>query len=354
MAEAMAQKPQQKIPLRFVARQRIRFVGSATYASGLAISPIKLPEVGFLSAIILEVNGTMNFSGTGTLVDKGAWNLIKQITVDTNLGTSNIVTTSGFGSYLNASDQKRAFAPDGGGLFTPPSQVYSVPVANGNNTWKLMYYIPIACNDTSEFETGLINLQAPEITCNVGLTFGTGADVVAANIGTGFTGTVNVYYSYFDVPTPAKVQWPAFQIVRTVEENQPITYTGDFTYYQVLRQGYAMNFLQYVTINGALSNAIDQFNIRINKNDTVYIIPPSVLKLKGLMSNSVVLPTGCYSWGLWSAMGNPSEGDTRDGFNTERVTTLEIGAQVTSGTSLGSGNNFFTVIRRVLVNLVSE
>lgn len=341
------------LSLRSVARQRERFVDSRTYSSGQPLTPIKLPEVGFLSAIKIVVDGTMNFSGgTGTLVDKGPWNLLSNITVDVNLGTSNVVNVSGFGAYLIASDQKRAFAPDGGGNLTPSTLIYSTPLASGNNTWKLTYYIPIAANDTGEFDTGLINLQAPEIQCNVNLTCGTNAQVTATNPGTGFSGTISVYYEYFEVPNPNVVQWPPTQIVRTVEESQPIFVTGDYTWYQILRQGYLMNLVSYIVCNGSLSNAFDTATIRVNKNDTIYNFTPSTLKLRGYMANSVMLPTGCFTWGMWEALGDPSEGDLRDGFNTERVTTLEAGFQITAGTTLGSNNNTLTNIRRVLVNLV--
>jgi len=343
----------QLLPLRAAARQRERFVDSRTYVAGQPLTPIKLPEVGFLSAIKIVVDGTFNFSGgSGVLVDKGPWNLLSNITVDVNLGTSNIWNTSGFGAYLVASDQKRAFAPDGGGNLTPSTLIYSVPVASGNNTWKLTYYLPIAANDTGEFDTGLINLQAPEIQCNVGLTCGTAAQVATTNVGTGFAGTISVYYEYFEVPNPNVVQWPPTQVVRTIEETQPIFTTGDYTWYQILRQGYLMNLQTAIECNGALSNAFDNATIRVNKNDTVYVFTPTTLKLRGYLANSIMLPTGCFSWGLWEALGDPSEGDMRDGFNTERVTTLEAGFQITSGTTLGSGNNFLRMVRRILVNLV--
>lgn len=341
-----------KLSFRSVARERIQFVDSRAYASGQALTPIKLPEVGFLNGIFLVVQGTMNLGGGAALQDIGAWNLIRNINVNVNIGTSNIWSTTGFGAYLVASDLKRAFSPDGGAVFTPPSLVYAVPLAAGNNTWTLIYYLPIAANDSGEFTTGLINLQAPEIQCNVNLTCGTQADAIAAGTGTGFTGTISCFYQYFEVPNPNQVQWPPSQIVRTVEEQTPILSTSDFTYYQILRQGYLLNIQTYLQANGALTNAFDSAVIRINKNDVVYAITPQLLKLRGLMANSVVLPTGCFSWALWEALGDPSEGDTRDGFNTERVTTLELGYKITAGTVLGSNNNFLNNIRRVIVNLV--
>lgn len=340
------------IPFRLAARERFRQVDVRTYSSGNQATPIKLPEVGFLNAIVLVVEGTFNLGASATLVDKGPWNLIKRITVDTNLGTSNIVDLSGFGAYLNAVNQKRAFGPDGAGLGTVSSLIYSAPIATGNNTWKLVYYIPIAANDANEFDVGTINLQAPEIQANVNITFGTQSDVVATNPGTGFTGTVTCYYRYWDVPNPNQVAWPANQIVRTIEENTPILYTGDFTYYQILRQGYLLDLISYITVNGSLSNAFDQSTLRVNKNDTIYVFTPTTQKLRGYMANSAIMPTGVFPWGLWEAMGSPSQDDTRDGMNTEKVTTLEVGYQISTSATLGSGNNFLSNIRRVLVNLV--
>lgn len=344
-----------RVSFRSAARERFQFVSSVAFSNGATLTPIKLPEVGFLNGILLVVDGTMNVGVGAALVDKGPWNLLKNINVNVNIGTSNIVSVTGFGAFLNASDLKRGFAPDGGGVFTPPSLVYSVPIASGNNTWKLVYWIPISANDSAEFSTGLINLQAPEIQCNVNITCGIAnavGDVISANAGTGFTGTISCYYQYFEVPNPMQVQWPPTQIVRTVEESTPILTTGDYTFYQILRQGYLLNSIVYLVANGSLTNAFDDAIMRINKNDVVYTFTPTGLKWRGLMANSVVLPTGCFSWSLWEALGNPSEGDTRDGFNTEAVTTLEQGYKITSGTTLGSNNNSVNTIRRVVVNLV--
>jgi len=347
----MPEQPK-KLSFRSTARERFQFVDSRTYSSGAALTPIKLPEVGFLNAIMLVVDGTMNLGASAALQDIGPWNLIKNIQVNVNLGTSNIVSCSGYGAYCVATDLKRGNAPDGGGVFTPSSLVYSVPLANGNNTWKLVYWIPISANDSGEFTTGMINLQAPEIQCNVNLTCGTQADAISTGTGTGFTGTISCYYQYFEVPNPNQVQWPPSQVVRTVEEQTPILTTSDYTFYQILRQGYLLNAISYIQCNGALSNAFDNAIVRINKNDVVYTMTPTNLKWRGQMANSVVLPTGTFSWGLWEALGDPSEGDTRDGFNTERVTTLELGYKITAGTTLGSNNNFVNTIRRVIVNLV--
>lgn len=346
------QNQRKLVPFRFAARERYRFVDSRAYVSGGDASPIKLPEVGFLSYIDIVLTGVFNLSGAGTLTDRGAWNLLKRIKVDVNLGSSNIVDISGFGAYLVSAELQRGAALDGGGNATPSPLVYSVPTSAGNQNWTLTYRIPISANRTSEFEVGLINLQAPEIQCNVGLTFGTSADAVSAGAGTGFTGTASVYYGYFEVPDPSIVQWPAAQIVRTIEDLLPIQVTGDYTWYQVLRQGYLLNLIQVVQANGALTNSFDNTAVRVNKNDTVYVLNKNTAAMRTYLYNSNVSPTGVVNWGLWGAMGNPSEGDTRDGYNTERVTTLEFGVQVSSGTTLGSGNNFLQNIRRVMVNLV--
>lgn len=347
------QQAKKKVPFRMAARERYRTVDTRTFQANSEATPIKLPEVGFLSYIDIKLTGVMNLGGATTLVDKGAWNLLKRIKVDVNLGTSNIVDVSGFGAYLVSAELQRGAAIDGGGLGTPSPLIYTAPTANGNNTWTLLYRIPIAANRTSDFEVGLINLQAPEIQCNVTLSFGTATDVVAAlGGGTGFTGTATVSYGYFEVPNPNVVQWPMAQVVRTVEELWPIQLTGDYTWYQILRQGYLLNLIQYVQVNGALSNAYDAAAIRVNKNDTVYVFDKNSISLRQWFYNSVIPPTGEINWSLWGAMGNPSSDDTRDGFNTERVTTLEFGALITSGTPLGSGNNYLGNIRRVLVDLV--
>lgn len=350
---AVAAQPKKKlVPFRYGTRRRIRQVNSVAYSSGADLAPIKMPEVGFLSALIIEVSGTMNVSGSpGVLVDKGPWNLLKRIKFDVNLGTSNIVDVSGFGAFLVASDLKRGFGPSGGGNNTPISSVYAAPVVNGNNTWKLMYYIPIAANDWDAFDTGLINLQAPEVQANLNITCGTTADVFSSGAGTGFTGTITVHQVYYDVPDPKQVAWPLTQVVRTVEEATPILVTGDFTYYQILRQGTLLELISVVRCNGALSEAFDQLQFRLNKSDYVEQRNKSAAGFLNQYANSIVPPTGVFFWQFWNAMGQPQGGDLRDTFNTEKVTTMEAGVLITSGTTLGSNNNDFSNIRRVLVNL---
>lgn len=112
-----------------------------------------------------------------------------------------------------------------------------------------------------------------------------------------------------------------------------------------------MQAIQEVRCNGSLTNAFDAAAIRINKNDTVQVIDKGVFSFRNYFNNSNVLPSGCYDWGFFNAVGDPSEGDMRDMYDTERVTTFELGVQVTSGTTLGSGNNDLTTVRRILVNL---
>ena len=342
---------QKLLPFRWGTRKRMRFVGSVDYSSGAELNPVRFPQTGMAAAIILEVSGTMNVSGSpGVLVDKGAWNLLKRIKWEINQATSTIIDLTGFGAFLVGSKLARGFRPDSSPS-TPSSLTYAAPVANGNNTWKLMYYLPISVNMGGEFESGLINLQAGDVEANLNITCGANADVFASGAGTGFTGTIKVYYVYFDVASPAQFKWPPRQVCRTIEAAQPILVTGDYTTYQIPRQGRLLDLTEVVRCNGSLSNAVDKFLLLINKNDSVEEVDASVMAYLQGMNHTNVFPTGVFNWGYLNAMGEPMAGDMRDTLDTTSVTTIEFQTLITSGTTLGTNNNDCSFIRRVLVNL---
>ena len=74
------------IPFRRGARQRFDLVGNVAFASGLSGLPQRLPQVGFLNYVALNVTGSMSGAGGNVLNADGPWNLIRRARVTLNTG----------------------------------------------------------------------------------------------------------------------------------------------------------------------------------------------------------------------------------------------------------------------------
>lgn len=348
-----AQQQQQVIyPFRVATRQRrkqIKTVQSITSGLG-GQAQFTLDRVGMLNYLVIVLNATVTLSSTGALATLGPWSLISKVQVNLNLGNMTLVSISGWNLYQMNRILFRGWGPDGAGVFTPASQVYSAPVASGANTWKLPLIIPISANPGSEFDTGLVNLQAPEVQVDVIVTLAqAGADFVT-NFSTLTNVTCTLYQQYFDLPRPgAPVRLPLGQIVRTVETTKAIAAVGELDY-TVERQGQLLQFVSTFVANGARSNGLDNVNLIANINDRIYTLDPTICQFVNEFDYSSAAPTGVFALDLWHARESPSSGDRRDVLNTEVLTTLQWNPVVSSGTTLGSGNNYWTSARRVLVN----
>jgi hypothetical protein len=226
---------------------------------------------------------------------------------------------------------------------------FAAPVAMGANSWLIPLLVPISANPGMQFDNGLINLQAPEVQVNVQARIASaGADFVT-NF-TSITGTVELYECYFELPDPTQVLLPPGQVVRTVEFSQPYAATGDVIY-TIDRQGVLLQLSSTILANGARSNALDGIRLVANINDTIYSLSPIFIDaFITEFYQSLPKDVGVFNLDLWHAQENPSSGDDRDVIDTEVLTTLQWIATVTSGTTLGAGNNFFNTARRILVN----
>lgn len=339
------------LPFRMGTRQRIRQIGSAQSISGLAgTTTFTLARVGMLNYLVLILRGTVNLSAGGAFATLGPWSLIDRVRVSLNLGNMTLVDVSGYTLYQFNKALFRGWAPDGGGMFTPNSLTYAAGVASGNNSWVLPLLIPISANPGSEFDTGLINLQAPEVQVNVDVQLAAAGATFVTNFSTLSGVTAELYQCYFDLPRPgAPIQLPLGQIVRTVETTIPVTATGELNY-TVERQGQLMQFLSTFIANGSRSNGLDRIKLIANINDTIYDEAAILAQFKYQMDYSAPCDTGVFPLDLWHARESPSSGDSRDLINTEVLTTLQWNPTVSAGTTLGSGNNFWISGRRVLVN----
>ena len=341
---------QSLLPFRRNTRQRIRQVQAPQTISGLGAQVnYQLDRVGLLNYLVVLGRFTVTLSAAGAFATLGPWNVFNRIRVDLNLGNMNLVDISGYQLYQINKMMFRAWAPDGGGMFTPSALVFNAPVAMGANSWIIPLFIPISANPGSQFDNGLINLQAPEVQVNVQIRIaGAGADFVT-NF-TSITGTVELYSCYFELPDPTMVMLPPGQVVRTVEFSQPYAATGDVQY-TIDRQGTLLSLCSTILANGARSNALDGIRLVANINDTIYSLSPIfIAAFLDELYQSAPKDVGVFNLDLWHAGENPQSYDDRDVIDTEVLTTLQWIATVTAGTTLGSGNNFFNTARRMLVN----
>jgi hypothetical protein len=345
----------QLAPFRAGTRQRFAFVNSVAHSVGATLSPIELPRVGMLSRIILQFRGTVSFSASGTAADLGPWNLLSRLQVNANIGSASIVDCSGFGLFMvqpTNSGCSVGFRPDLSGVGSsaaPSADIFAAPLAAGNNTWALSWIIPIGANTGNQFDLGLVNLQAPETRVTVNITTGALTDP-ATNLGSFTNANWFVYYEYYEIPDPSKYALPPLALVRTIEETQAITGTGD-TIYTVPRQGVLLQLTHRVTLNGArldTPSGWDSAKIRFNKTDTVYNTDRQPWRVIERARYALQVLTGVYQWDFWQAAADVSQGDTRDAIDSEELSTLESILTVNSGATLGSNNNFFSSVRRIV------
>jgi hypothetical protein len=345
------QQQQQRKPFRGNTRQRHQRILSRAYALNTALEPITIPQVGYLAAVIVQFRGTVTLSGAGALADLGPWNLVSKFVLESNQGAGTLFDLSGYGAFLVGAQLERGFRPDlaGSGGTTPSSDYFAAPVASGANAWALSWYLPVSLNNGKQFETGLINLQAPEVRLTLKIqTNGALTDV--ATLVTATTGNFFVSYLYYEVPPPEMVYQPPLMVARRLEEQQSITQVGDFIY-QIPRAGTLLSLMQYTRLNGARSDSIDEFRLPLNYNDTVYVYDRQTLKLLNRMWHDTEFPTGVYEWDFWHSEEELSEGDTRDAFDTEAVTTMQFVTKISAGATLGSGNNFQNSIRTIMQSI---
>lgn len=335
------------LPFRMGTRQRRAKVGTIVYAAASAGQPLPLPRVGLASRIVAQFRGVVTLSGAGALSDQGPWNLLSRIRVNTNIGAASLIDVSGYGGYLMQKWIEQGYLPDNGGAgsVTPNANIHAAPVAMGANTWVLTWVLPISANSGINFETGLINLQAPEISVTVEPIFGALLD--PATLVTATTGNLHVYYEYYEIPDPRRFSLPGLTLVRCIEEQQAVGQVGD-NIYTVPRMGTLLQLIHRLTFNAARSDGWDSSSIKFNKTDTVYNDEMQVMKVFERVHYGTPPISGTIFRDFWSAFAEVSRGDTRDAIDSEQLTTLESIITVSAGTTLGANNNFLASIRRIM------
>lgn len=330
-----------KLPFRPNTRQKRLKFGTAAYSLGGSQS-ILLPEVGYLARIFLFFVGTVTYSATSTPADLAPYSLFKRISVTLNNSATDLYNTSGFGAFLVNSVLTKMGRLDQ----QTQADFYAYPVSGSAQNFVLGLQIPISMSQGFNFEAGLINLQSPEVQCQLNVDFHSANSDIGDNI-TSLAGTLHAYYEYYEVPSPTQVMQPPVTLHRIIEQTQPVTGTGD-TIYTVPRGGNMINLLHVLRLNGARSDSYDETSIRFNQSETIYKEERRLKKLLMRERYGYNMPTGVIAQDWKYALQHPEESDLRDAINTEAVTTTDSIVTVSSGATLGSNNNFLVSIREIL------
>ena len=331
----------QLLPFRPNTRQKRLKVGSQAFALGGSVN-MTLPEIGYLSRVFLFFDGSVTYSAASTPADLAPYSLFKRVLLTLNNSATDIFNTSGFGLFLVNSVNTKVGRLD----VNPDADFYAYPVSGSAQRFTLGAEIPVSLSQGFNFEAGLINLQSPEVQCQLNIDFANALTDIGNNI-TALTGTIHVYYEYYEVPNPTQVMQPPVVLHRIIEQTQPVSNTGD-NIYTLPRGGNLMRLLHVLRLNGARSDSYDESSIRFNQSETIYKEERRLQKILQRERYGLNLPTGVIAKDFSYALQHPEESDMRDSINTEMITTTDSIVTVSSGATLGSNNNYLTSIREIL------
>src|SRR6185369_2558079 len=330
----MSAQPQVMRPFRDNTRQRRQDIDSLTWATSSTLTR-ELPRVGYLNRIWVQLQATVALSSAGALHTRGAHNIVNRFKVNLNLGSNLLFDCSGPMAAVYSDLQQRGanVRLAGVGATTADADIYSAPVAMGNNSAVLTWCIPVALNNGDEFDIGLIDLQSSQTRVTLEIT--TGAPTDYSTNATTVTGTFYVAYEYYEIPYESDVAQPPFVIVRTLEESVPINAVGDVTY-EIPKMGILYQLVNEVILNSSRSNSIDSQRLTFNRTDTIYNDRRWFTRARNRFDYAWDPATGIYIHDLWHGSNRVSTGDLRDAIDTERVSTIQDIVTVSSGASLGS------------------
>lgn len=375
-----AQQAQQKIPFRYgTVRRRIN-IGSFTLTPGSQLPAVLIPQVGMLSRVLFDVEGSYTVATAPLVVANldGFDAIFARAQITLNNGSANICDLSGVG--VNAINQNLNTAlPIKRGTPAATGNVNGtqMPLALGASTFTYKGILPVNANQRRQFEMGLINLQAPELRATVLLSFNPLSSLftVAANC-TLFAATVNLSYEYFEIPDLRVYDLPPLTLVRSIEEAPiAIAATGQ-QIYQIPRLGTMIEYHSVIQLNqlyGSANAAITEFDIRYNKTDQQYQVLQGdwetyEAELYGVGINVLQAPTptaatptsrwqqqtSAITFNLWAAGdATINGGDFRDAIDTEENTTTESIITIKAGTALNAGKDNLFHVRRVVQRIVA-
>lgn len=339
------------VPFRYATRQRfatgVPIQAGAAFVGGGAFFA-ELPRVGFLSHVLVQLTGTMTVAAGVALTTRGPWDLIRTLTLRTNIGAATIYSTTGYGNFVVQNHLTRGFRVDGSNN-TPAADadVFAAPIVIGANAWVLTYLIPVAENYGRQSMLGLLNLQAQELTVTVEGRYGVAADVATGGApAPAFTaGVLTIGYLYYELPDPEKGMYPPILWHRIIEDRQVITAVGDQRIL-IPREGEVMRLAHIVQQNDLRTNAVNSMTVRFNRTDELYRYDRWQLKWLQHHFYGAPLPVGVFVNEWWASEGYPGEGDNRDQVNSEELSTMEV--IINTGGAVGGTLNAVDTIREFI------
>jgi hypothetical protein len=339
----MAQKA--LLPLRMGTRQRFQKVGTVAFAAGQAGATLELPRVGLANRLVIQFRGTVTATASAVVLGLDSpWSLLSRLRVNLNTGSASIIDVTGFGAFCMQRTLNEFTTPRG---FTviPQSNTISAPGANATADLAFTLVLPLAVNNGDAFGLGSINLQAPEVRMTLETVFGNLSDV-GANVAS-VTGALHVGYLFYEVPPLDQYALPPLALCRMLEESQSITNTGE-NVYTVPRMGSVLSLAHLIYLNGQRSDSFEEVGIRLNKSDTPYRIERGFQRAMECYSYGDAPNSGLVIHDFFRAYEASNMGDMRDAIDSEEVSTLESFVTVSSGATLGAGNNTLRTVRRIL------
>lgn len=354
MASSVSTPNKKKAPFLLHSRQKVSIVDVKPYVPNQRVS-FQLPDVGFISRCYIEFEGAIvrNAAILANTVETSPWNLIKRATFKLNQGAAEVWDTTGWEMRVfNRIRHKSGFDM---GNANDPSQYDFNPgdaIVPQNNRVHFVTEMQIAANNGSNYDQGLINLQAEQLRADVVLDFGALADIVNGVGAATLTGTITLHYEYYEVPSFEVSMWPANDILhRTIGEETTIDKIGE-NKYKLALEGSLLRLAQFVRLNSLLNTqAVDKFSLRLNKSDTIYEMVRGVYRRRMEDRYSAgPLSAGLYLFDLWDANDVPGSGPVRDIINTSQIASTEAILTIgVAGGALGpTGTNTIRNVREFL------
>jgi hypothetical protein len=355
MAGQIGAGPQQQGPAPFFlnAWHRRRPVDKIDFAPGKEFT-VKFPEIGYLVGFYINIKGTMNCGAGASLTDEGPWNLIKKLLVETREGSGELVNFTGYGAFMESMVRlSKGYRPDmaGTGATTPHPDEFAAGVANGNNTWNLWFYVPITVNRYMNRDVGVIDLQARGFKGTLKITTEAAANVVN-NVGTGFTGTMAIYYEHLGVPDHYDengnmvVEVPEMIRCKTVETIDFFSRAGQEVKVEIPQDGTLYHTIHEIVINNQRSDLIDYIKLEFIDEVTPQYIDRAWLRQIMREHYCTPFPVGVYAMDFFATTQEVGDGVTADVLDLTEVVLTEMRIKIPDGTVLGAdGTNFIRTIR---------
>ena len=349
----MAQQVQLQ-PFANGTRQRIQKIGVIPFAAGQPAQSLELPRVGCVNRIHIQFRGTVTKGGAAALADSSPWAIINRLRVNANLGAASIVDVSGYGLYAIQPTLKGGYSAaniNAPNAATAASDFYAAPSAAGGPVpFEFSLIVPVAINNGAQFDMGLIQLQSPTLRTTLDVVWGQLTDYAADC--TAITGALHVAYEFYEVPDLSKYALPKFMLCRTLEETVNVTNTGEVAY-NVPHQGVVLNATHIVRLNGARSDAVDSFIVRLNKSDEPYNIERQFMRARMRYQNTAQQDTGVFTHNWYDGYEQMNTGPLRDCLDSDETSVTELVVVVNSGAGLGVGNNSVSTVRRIIQQMVA-